>query len=149
VEVTEVRANSVVCATSVYNLYNNLLPQDLKIVNDFHSPEKCTIRQSNGHIFLFCKIDGCASELNLPTHNLWYFNSYDMDDAFDQYFANPREVRPPTVYIGFPCTKDTTWKTRFPKISNCILIRYAYALFCVQLVSKFFLPFAWFALFFR
>lgn len=122
VQVTEVRANSVVCATSVYNLYNKLLPQDMKIVKDFQSPEKRTIRQSNGHIFLFCKIDGCADELNLPTHNLWYFNSYDMDEAFDRYFFNPREVRPPTVYIGFPCTKDTTWKKRFPKISNCILI---------------------------
>jgi len=31
-------------------------------------------------------------------------------------------VRPPTVYIGFPCTKDTTWKKRFPGISNAILI---------------------------
>ncbi|KAG7346824.1 FAD dependent oxidoreductase [Nitzschia inconspicua] len=122
VEVTEIRSKAVVCATSVYNLYNNLLPQDMDVVKDFHCPEKRTIRQSNGHIFLFCKIDGSADELNLPTHNLWYFNSYDMDDAFDAYFANPREVRPPTVYIGFPCTKDTTWKLRFPKISNCILI---------------------------
>jgi all-trans-retinol 13,14-reductase len=122
VDVTEIRAKSVVCATSVYNLYNNMLPQDLPQVKDFHNPEKRTIRQSNGHIFLFCKIDGDADELGLPTHNLWYFNGYDLDDAFDKYFANPREVRPPTVYIGFPCTKDTTWKNRFPRVSNCILI---------------------------
>ena len=46
-----------------------------------------------------------TDEIGLPDHNLWYFNGYDLDDAFDKYFANPTEVRPPTVYIGFPCTK--------------------------------------------
>lgn len=100
----------------------------MQVVKDFHCPDKRTIRQSNGHVFLFCKIEGTAEALELPTHNLWYFNSYDIDEAFDAYFANPRKVRPPTVYIGFPCTKDITWKKRFPKISNCILIRYV--LFC-------------------
>jgi all-trans-retinol 13,14-reductase len=53
---------------------------------------------------------------------VWYFNGYELDKAFDEYFANPTEVRPPTVYIGFPCTKDVTWKKRFPGVSNCILI---------------------------
>ena len=120
--VTEIRAKNVVCATSVYNLYNKLLPQDHPVVKDFQDPSKRSVRQSNGHIFLFCKIQGDADELGLPTHNLWYFNGYDLDDAFDKYFANPREVRPPTVYIGFPCTKDRNWKKRFPRVSNCILI---------------------------
>jgi all-trans-retinol 13,14-reductase len=53
---------------------------------------------------------------------LWYFNSYDLDEAFTKYFADPKGARPPTVYIGFPCTKDTTWSKRYPKCSNCILI---------------------------
>ena len=123
VPVTEIRAKkAVVCATSVYNLYTKLLPQDHPVAMEFQDPTKRTIQQSNGHIFLFCKIDGDADELNLPTHNLWYFNSYDMDQAFDEYFENPTEIRPPTVYIGFPCTKDATWKRRYPKVSNCILI---------------------------
>jgi all-trans-retinol 13,14-reductase len=122
VAVMEIRAKNVVCATSIYNLYNKLLPQDLPIVKDFHDPSKRSVRQSNGHVFLFCKIRGDATELGLPMHNLWYFNGYDLDDAFDKYFANPTEERPPTVYIGFPCTKDSTWKKRFPGVSNCVLI---------------------------
>ena len=73
-EVTEIRAKNVICATSVYNLYNKLLPQDLPVVKEFNDPTKRTIRQSNGHIFLFCKIRGTAKDLGLPTHNLWYFN---------------------------------------------------------------------------
>jgi len=122
VEITEIRAKKIVVATSVYNLYNKLLPQDLPVVREFQDPTKRTITQSNGHIFLFCKIRGDSRKLNLPTHNLWYFNGYDLDDAFAKYFKDPASVRPPTVYIGFPCTKDTTWPRRFPKTSNCILI---------------------------
>jgi all-trans-retinol 13,14-reductase len=98
VPTVEIRAKkAVVCATSIYNLYEKLLPQDLKPVQDFHDPNKRTVRQSNGHIFLFCKIRGDATEIGLPTHNLWYFNGYDLDQAFDEYFANPTEKRPPTV----------------------------------------------------
>lgn len=119
---TEIRAKNIVFASSVYNLYNKLLPQDLPVVKAFQDPQQRTIRQSNGHIFLFCKLKGDAADLNLPTNNMWYFHGYDLDEAFDKYFANPRDVRPPTVYIGFPCTKDPTWKKRYPGVSNCILI---------------------------
>jgi phytoene dehydrogenase-like protein len=120
--VTEIRAKNIVCATSIYNLYNKLLPQDMDVVQNFQDPSQRTVQQSHGHVFLFCKIKGDPTDLKLPTHNLWYFNNYDLDTAFDEYFKNPTEVRPPTVYIGFPCTKDTTWKRRFPGVSNCILI---------------------------
>ncbi|KAG7338997.1 FAD dependent oxidoreductase [Nitzschia inconspicua] len=120
--VTEVRAKNVVCATSVFNLYNNLLPKDLPAVQDFLDPTKRTIKESNGHVFLFCKIKGDAAELDLPKHNLWYFNGYDIDEAFDRYAHDPVNQRPPTVYIGFPCTKDPSWPKRMPGTSNCILI---------------------------
>jgi len=85
-------------------------------------PNGTRIQVSNGHVFLFCKIKGEADDLNLPKHNLWYFNGYDIDDAFDKYIADPVNHRPPTTYIGFPCTKDSTWPKRYPGTSNCILI---------------------------
>jgi len=121
-KLTEIRARNIVCATSVFNLYHKLLPQNLPAVKDFFDPLQRTICESNGHIFLFCKIKGDAKDLNLPTHNLWYFNGYDVDEAFDKYLADPVKERPPTVYIGFPCTKDPTWPKRLPGVSNCILI---------------------------
>jgi len=119
-EATEIYAKNIVCATSIFNLYRNLLPQSLPIVQEFE--QTSTLTKSNGHVFLFCKIQGDAKDLQLPTHNLWYFHSYDMDQAFDQYFADPVRHRPPTCYIGFPCTKDPTWSKRYPGVSNCILI---------------------------
>lgn len=120
--ITEIRAKQVVCGTTAYNLYNHLLPQDHPVVQKFHDPKERTIRQSNGHLFVFCKIKGDPDELALPDHNLWYFNGDDLDEAFDKFYSNPAEERPPIVYIGFPCTKDPTWKKRFPGVSNCIVI---------------------------
>ncbi|KAL7530459.1 hypothetical protein ACHAXR_003509, partial [Thalassiosira sp. AJA248-18] len=121
-QLSEIRARNIVCATSIFNLHHKLLPRDHPSVKEFMDPEKRTIKESNGHVFLFVKIKGDATELELPTHNLWYFNSYDMDEAFDKYYADPITHRPPTVYVGFPCTKDPTWPKRLPGVSNCILI---------------------------
>lgn len=120
--VTEIRAKQVVCGTSVYNLYNHLLPQELPAVRQFHNASERTMRESNGHLFVFCKINGNAEELGLPDHNLWYFHGDDLDESFDNFYDNPAENRPPIVYIGFPCTKDPTWTSRFPGVSNCIVI---------------------------
>lgn len=119
---TEIRARNIVCGTSVFNLYHKLMPKDHPVVVEFLDPKKRSIVESNGHVFLFCKIKGTANDLKLPTHNLWYFNGYDLDEAFDKYYIDPAHNRPPTVYIGFPCTKDPTWPKRYPNVSNCILI---------------------------
>ena len=48
---------------------------------------------------------GDADEIGIPKTNTWYFNGYDTDECFDKYFENPTEHKPPTCYLGFPCTK--------------------------------------------
>ena len=48
---------------------------------------------------------GDAEEVGIPKTNTWYFNGYNTDECFDKYFADPTEQRPPTCYLGFPCTK--------------------------------------------
>lgn len=50
--VTEIRARNIVCATSVFNLHHKLLPRDHPSVKEFFDPEKRTIKESNGHVFL-------------------------------------------------------------------------------------------------
>lgn len=119
-EMMEVRAPTIVCATGVHNLYNKLLPKQHNLVKEFKATNK-TI-PSFGHMYLFVAIRGDAEEVGIPKTNTWYFNGYDTDDCFDKYFAEPTKHIPPTVYLGFPCTKDPTWKERHPGVSNCILI---------------------------
>ena len=53
---------------------------------------------------LFCLL-GDADEIGIPKTHTWYFNGYETDECFDKYFENPTEHRPPTCYLGFPCTK--------------------------------------------
>lgn len=119
-EMTEIYSPIIINATGIYNMYNKLLPQELPIVEEFKKTNKAI--PSYGHNYLFVAIKGDAEEVGIPVTNTWYFNGYDTDACFDKYFENPTEHRPPTVYLGFPCTKDPSWKSRFPGISNCILI---------------------------
>mmetsp|Transcript_17978 Transcript_17978/g.22003 ORF Transcript_17978/g.22003 Transcript_17978/m.22003 type:complete len:448 (+) Transcript_17978:63-1406(+) len=60
---TEIRARNIVCATSVFNLYHKLMPKDHPVVKAFLDPSKRSIVESNGHVFLFCKIRGDAKDL--------------------------------------------------------------------------------------
>ena len=48
---------------------------------------------------------GDSKEIGIPVTNTWYFNGYNTDECFDKYFENPTENKPPTCYLGFPCTK--------------------------------------------
>ena len=48
---------------------------------------------------------GDAEDVGIPVTNTWYFDGYNTDECFDRYFENPTEHRPPTCYLGFPCTK--------------------------------------------
>lgn len=119
-EMTEIYAPIIINATGMHTMYHKLLPQDLPIVAEYKKTN--TTIPSYGHNYLFVAIKGDADEVGIPKTNTWYFNGYDTDECFDKYFDEPTEHRPPTCYLGFPCTKDPTWKKRFPNISNCILI---------------------------
>uniref|UniRef100_A0A0G4GP33 Amine oxidase domain-containing protein n=1 Tax=Chromera velia CCMP2878 TaxID=1169474 RepID=A0A0G4GP33_9ALVE len=116
----EVQADRVVSAVGVYNTFLKLLPEDHPAARRFEAEHAA--RPSMGHIYLFVALQGDAASLNLPPVNCWYINGYDVDAAFDSYWKDPLSTRPPTVYFGFPCTKDPTWASRYPGISNCILI---------------------------
>lgn len=96
-QLTEIRARNVVCATSTFNLHHKLLPRDHPSVTEFF--DQSTITESAGHVFLFVKLRGDPTDLKLPTHNLWYFNSYDMDEAYDKYYVDPINNRPPMAYM--------------------------------------------------
>jgi all-trans-retinol 13,14-reductase len=102
-KVVEISANNVVNASGVYHLYNQLLPQALPIVDQWKNEFKSL--PSTGHIYLFVCLKGTPEKLQIPKTNVWYFNGYNTDKVFDQYFASKGLGIPPTVYLGFPCTK--------------------------------------------
>ena len=55
-KLTEIYAPAIISATGIHNLYNNLLPQDMRIVDEFQKTNR-TI-PSFGHNYLFVAIKG-------------------------------------------------------------------------------------------
>ena len=55
-EMTELRAPIIINATGMHTMYNKLLPQDLPLVKEFKSKNKCI--PSYGHNYLFVAIKG-------------------------------------------------------------------------------------------
>ena len=55
-KLTEIYAPAIINATGIHNLYNNLLPQDMRIVDEFQKTNR-TI-PSFGHNYLFVAIKG-------------------------------------------------------------------------------------------
>ena len=90
----------------------------------------------NASHVLFCLL-GDADEIGIPKTNTWYFNGYDTDECFDKYFESPTEHRPPTCYLGFPCTKvrikshlshacilSSTWHTFTVLVDSYVLLNF-------------------------
>ena len=80
--------------------------------NNIHSPliQICNIQyaiigEECSKPYSFPLSLGDADEIGIPKTNTWYFNGYDTDECFDKYFEDPTEHKPPTCYLGFPCTK--------------------------------------------
>ncbi|MFL5784982.1 MAG: phytoene desaturase family protein [Bacteriovoracaceae bacterium] len=67
---------------------------------------------SSGYVSLTIGADIPSEELNHAGGNLWVYNDYDHDRAFDDYYRDPEGKRPPMFYISFPSLKDRTWKSR-------------------------------------
>lgn len=90
---------------------NETLPTSSKIADggpyllDLRHEKVKTNSQSYTMIIYYFYLLGDPDEIGIPKTNTWYFNGYETDKCFDKYFKNPTENRPPTCYIGFPCTK--------------------------------------------
>lgn len=58
----------------------------------------------------------------LPHENLWILRNEQIDHTVREYYSDPVGTPFPGVFITFPCMHDPSWSTRFPKISNAIVI---------------------------
>ena len=87
-------------------MYFDVRVYEFWILKFFFLPPYPTIRDNVKSLILnpFRNI-GDAEDVGIPVTNTWYFDGYNTDECFDRYFENPTEHRPPTCYLGFPCTK--------------------------------------------
>jgi all-trans-retinol 13,14-reductase len=109
--------NSVISNVGINNTFNYLLSQESIDVMQYNFND---LEPSAGHMCLYVGLDKSDLELNLPKHNIWYFQ----DDNLDAIFAsdNIKNAASKFSYISFPSSKDGEWKTSHPNQSTIQVI---------------------------
>ena len=112
-------AKHVVSACGVANTWLKLVPTE-------YVPK--TIRKNIlelGHscsfVYLFVGLEGEPDELELRSSNIWHWPNKDYDKMINDFAKDPKDA-PIPLFIGFPCAKDSTWKTRYPGKSNAVIL---------------------------
>jgi all-trans-retinol 13,14-reductase len=93
----KIYGKKIVSSAGLTNTWSKLIPR----------PEYLShMIPSSGYVSLTVGADIPSEELNHAGGNLWVYNDYDHDRAFDDYYRDPEGKRPPMFYVSFPTLKD-------------------------------------------
>ena len=67
---------------------------------------------------------GTPEELELRSSNIWHWPHGDYDKMIEDFHKDPHNA-PMPMFIGFPCSKDSTWNSRYPGKSNAVILTMA------------------------
>jgi len=115
----QIFAPKVVTACGVFTTMK-LLPEE-SIPRPVKEIFNSKIGKSVSFFYLFVGIDGDHDELKLRSSNIWHWPQRDYGKMISDWYADPDNA-PIPMFIGFPCAKDSTWKTRFPGKSNAVIM---------------------------
>ena len=104
-------AKKIISNAGVHNTFN-------KLIADATSTSELTasvnaIAPSMSHVCLYIGLNATDTTLNLPRHNIWRYENYDIDNNFDKH-QHDSHSRSPVVYISFPSAKDPAWEKNHP-----------------------------------
>lgn len=104
-----IECSSVISNVGVTNTFNHLLSKE--------SRRKCkfdlqNVVPSTGHLCLYVGLNKSDSELNLPKHNVWFFENDNIDSVLND--INLENAPDQFAYISFPSAKDPLWSTQHP-----------------------------------
>lgn len=127
VDGTKIYAKNVISGCGAANTW-------LKLVPDANVPMQIkqnieNLGYSCSFVYLFVGLDGEPDEFDFRSSNIWHWPNKDYDTMIEKFLESP-ETAPIPLFIGFPCAKDTTWRTRFPGKSNAVILTMAdYSMF--------------------
>jgi all-trans-retinol 13,14-reductase len=104
-----IACNSVISNVGINNTFNHLLTQESRDVMQYNFKD---LEPSTGHMCLYVGLDKSDLELNLPKHNIWYFQDENLDTIFES--DNIKNAASKFSYISFPSSKDREWKVSHP-----------------------------------
>lgn len=117
---TLLRARTIISSAGVHNTFGRLLPPWAASTSGY-AAAAAALPASHGHLCLYVALQGTASELELPSHNVWVFPGYD-HDAQVHAFLDDAQRPLPVAYLSFPPTRDPDFARRHPHHSTLELI---------------------------
>ena len=79
------------------------------------------IKPSVSHACIYIGLNATDEVLQLPKHNIWYYENYDLDAANEQHLK-VKDSPSPVFYISFPSAKDSSWQTKHPGTASIQVI---------------------------
>lgn len=124
----ELFAKKIVSDAGAINTFKKLLPPEIAKKSCIY-PMLDKVGSSVSFITTFIGIDGSQADLKLPSGNIWYYRSNDINKEMADFLAlSVDEVAAaplPLCYISFPSAKDPTWEQRHAGKSSVLVITLA------------------------
>ncbi len=112
-------AKNIISNAGAHNTFNKLIPaavsQSEKLV------ELNNIKPSVSHACIYVGLNASDETLQLPKHNIWHYENYDLDAAND-YHVKTKDSASPVFYISFPSAKDSAWQLKHPGTASIQVI---------------------------
>ncbi len=112
-----ITASKIVSNTGIHNTYNKLI-KDLKSES---TNQLNDLKPSVSHVCLYVGLNASDAALKLPKHNIWLYNSYNLDADYAVHMADKNYI-PSMAYISFPSAKDPGWNAKHPNSSTIQVI---------------------------
>ena len=116
----EIYSDMVISGVGYKNTYQKLLPSKVLLSHGV-TETLLSISPSNSFLIIFLGIRGNHDILRLPKYNICDWSDFTFEKLEKDLRYKPFEATA-SGYISFPCTRDSSWKQRFPGKSNAILI---------------------------
>lgn len=118
----EVFAKNIISACGVPNTWKKLVPSN---VVQKHIIEKIdNLGLSCSFTYAFIGMEGTPEELELRSSNIWHWPHGDYDKMIEDFHKDPDNA-PIPMFIGFPCSKDSTWSERYPGKATAVILTLA------------------------
>lgn len=113
----QLHAERIISNTGVHNTYNKLIrTEKSESTNELNN-----MKPSISHVCLYVGLNASDEALALPKHNIWLYDSYELDSNYDKHMSN-RDFDPSLAYISFPSAKDSDWPGTHPGTSTIQVI---------------------------
>ncbi|XP_060642931.2 all-trans-retinol 13,14-reductase [Anolis sagrei] len=123
-DIVNIYAPVVISDAGIFNTYEKLLPNELKVLPGIQS-QLSMMHHGIGGLCVFVGLKGSKEELGFEAKNYYIYQHNDLSEAFVTYLNCSRETAPkniPLVYIGSSSAKDPLWEKRYPGKSTLIIL---------------------------